>query len=302
MIPVQFNYKAPENLEAATKLLSENQEAQVLAGGHSLIAAIKSGKISPPLLVDLKKIKSLEGIKQEEKGFLKVGAMTAYDKVASTSEIRENYSALAEAANNIGDAQIRNWERIGNIFAYSDLACDVQAVALVLEANFNSVSTSGNHTIVADEFIALGFQREWKLNEIITSLDFPEPTPGSSSAYECIKHPASSYAVCGVAASITIKENNIISKCRVAVTGATSYAIRLPQVETAIEGKIPTVENIAVGAKLAKENVLETSKTHEELNIMSDVYASAEYRTHLIGVLTQQVLVRATKQAKLSFG
>ena len=286
MIPVQFNYKAPENLEAATKLLSEHQGAQVLAGGHSLIAAMKSGKISPPLLVDLKKIKSLEGIKQEEKSFLKVGAMTAYDKVANTSEVRKNYSALAEAANNIGDAQIFNWERIGNIFAYSDLACDVQAVALVLEANFKSVSTSVNHIIVADKFIPLGFQRQWKLNEIITSLDFPEPTPGSSSAYECIKHPASGYAVCGLAASITIQaSNNIISKCRVAVTGATSYAIRLPQVETAMEGKIPTIENIAVAAQLAKENVLETSKTHEQLNILSDVYASAEYRTHLTGLL-----------------
>ncbi len=300
MIPVRFNYTAPENLETAVKLLSENQGAQILSGGHSLIEAMKRGKISPSLLVDLGKITSLQGIKHEAKGFLQIGAMTTYDKVARASQIRENYSALAEAANKIGDPQIRNWGRIGDIFAYRDLACDLPAAALALDATFNSVGTRGNRTIAADEFILLGFQMQWKLNEIITSLDFPAPTPGTSSTYECIKHPASGYAVCGIAASLE-PSNNAVGKCRVAVTGATSYAIRLLQVETAMEGKTPTAENIAVAAKLAKENAIAASKTNEKLTILSDVYASAEYRTHLIGVLTQRALFRAAEQAKFSF-
>ncbi|MDJ0719184.1 MAG: FAD binding domain-containing protein [Prochloraceae cyanobacterium] len=300
MIPVRFDYTAPENLEASVKLLSENQGAQILAGGHSLIEAMKRGQISPSLLIDLGKIKSLQGIEHEAKGFLQIGAMTTYDKVARASEIRENYSALAEAANSIGDPQIRNWGRIGDIFAYRDLACDLPAAALALEATFNSVGTRGNRTIVADEFVVLCFEMQWQLNEIITSIDFPDPTTGAGSTYECIKHPASSCAVCGIAASIE-PSNNTVGKCRVAVTGATSYAIRLLEVENAMEGKTPTAENIALAAKLAKENAIGALKTNEGLTILSDLYASAEYRTHLIGVLTQRALFRAAERAKFSF-
>ena len=168
MISTQFDYAAPESLEVAVKLLKEHSEARVLAGGHSLLSAMKLGRISPSLLVDLRKINGLQGIKlpHETDGVLQIGAMTTYAEVAVDQEIQKNYRALAEAANSIGDAQILNWGRIGDVFAYHDLASDLLAVALALEAKFHLINLERTFTIPASQFIITTFENSLKLSEI----------------------------------------------------------------------------------------------------------------------------------------
>lgn len=295
MIPVQFDYIAPENIKAAITLLNKNEGARILAGGHSLIEAMKQGSISPSLLIDLQKIIDLQGIKHpgETSSILQIAAMTTYAQVAFNPKIQENYHALAEAANSIGDAQIRNWGRVGDIFAYRDLARDLPAVLLALEATLKTVGQNGTKILSADEFILLCLQKQWELNEFVTSINFSPFVSGTGSAYESVRHPASNHAICGIAVLVEPSANNTIGKCRVAVTGATSHAIRLSQVEAAIEGKTPIAENIAAAAKLATKNVITAKETNQRLTILSDFYASAEYRTHLIGVLTKRTLTRA---------
>jgi carbon-monoxide dehydrogenase medium subunit len=289
MIPVQFDYAAPESLETAVKLLKENEGAQILGGGHSLIAEMTRGGASPSLLVDLRKITALEGISLKDDGGLQIGAMTTYSSTAEALKVKENYYALAEAASSIGDAQIRNWGTIGDIFAYRDMACDLLAVALALEATFNIIGSGGTRAIPADEFI-IALKSRLEPDELVTSIDFPPYVAGTGSAYHKFKHPASRYTICGIAALVGQASNGTVGKCRVAVTGATAYAIRLPQVEAALSGKAPTAENIAAVAQLA------TEAASEELT-SSDLYASAEYRVHLRGVLTERALTRAIERA-----
>lgn len=301
MLPVKFDYVAPENLAAAAQLLYENQTAEILAGGHTLLTAMKSGLISPSLLIDLKKIPGLQGIKlpQATSTVAQIGGMTTYDQVATSPEVKQNYQALAEAANSIGDPQIRNWGRIADIFAYRDLACDLLAVTLVLGATFNLTSANYSRAMTADDFICLGVQTQWHIPEILTSIDFPVAVSRCGSAYEVSKHPASGYAICGIAVFVELGANDVVVKCHAAVTGATSYPIRLPQVTDLLQGQVSTPETIAAAANLARESITIAQANHQKLNIVADRYASAEYRKHLIGVLTQRSLSRAIKQAQI---
>jgi aerobic carbon-monoxide dehydrogenase medium subunit len=290
MIPVQFEYAAPASLEAAVKLLRDNAGALILSGSHSLIAEMKQGNISPSQLIDLSKIDGLRGIKFQADGILRVNVLTTCAQLAGSGEIQGKYSALGEAAIGIGDAQIRNWQTIGDVFAYRDLTSDLPAIALVFDAVFNTLDTEGNHAVKAEEFIAASFSNNWQSREIVTSIDFPPHVSGSGSAYQAFKHPASNHTLCGVAALVQRESNGTVSKCRVAVTGATPRALRLIQVEAAMEGKVLSPENIAAAAKLAGEGVNA---------IASDRYASAEYRYHLMEVLAKRTVSLALERSSI---
>lgn len=301
MISTQFEYAAPESLEVAVKLLKEHDKAQVLAGGHSLLTAMKLGRISPSLLVDLLKIDGLQGIKlpHETDDVLQIGAMTTYAEVAAALEIQKNYHALAEAANSIGDAQIRNWGRVGDIFAYRDLASSLLAVALALEAKFHLINSDGAFTISASQLIINAFENNLKPSEIVTAIDFPAYVTGTSSVYENIKHPASGNSICGIAVLVEQSSNGTVIKCHVAATGITAYAIRLPEVEIALVNKVPTIENIAAAANYASASVTTNRLVTEKISLLSDHYASAKYRAHLCNVLTKKALFRATKTSQI---
>jgi carbon-monoxide dehydrogenase medium subunit len=301
MIPVQFDYAAPESLEAAIKLLQEKEGAQILAGGHSLLTQMKLGKISPSFLIDLRKIQSLQGIeiRPETNGVLQIGTMTTYAQTAADPEVKEKYHALAEVANSIGDAQIRNWGRIGDIFAYRNLACDLLAVTSALEARFNIVSPKGNYAVSTDELIRSSFQTMQAYGEIVASIDFPPHVIGTGSAYEKFKHPANGYTICGIAVLVRQSPDGIIDKCHVAATGVTDNTIRLHQVETKLEGKAPTAENVEAAAKLATESLSTTNKVNDILSSLIDHYASTEYRSHLRTILTTRALTRAIERSKL---
>jgi aerobic carbon-monoxide dehydrogenase medium subunit len=296
MIPIQFDYVRPESLETAVQLLSKNEKAQILAGGHSLLTAIKLGQISPSMLVDLTKIPGLQDVRvhHETDSVLKIGAMSTYNQIANALEIQEKYHALAEAINSIGDAQIRNWGKVGDTFAYSDLACDLAAIFLVLKATFHTITSNGDCKIPADRFIVGSSKAQLRQDEILTSISFPAYVVGSGSAYEHFKHPASSYTLCGVAALVKLANNGTVAKCRVAITGATTSALRLHKVAAALEGKIPTAENIAIASTQAF-----ISEADGDLSDPVNSYASAEYRSDLATVLTERVLARAIKRTGL---
>ncbi|NCR65210.1 MAG: hypothetical protein GPJ14_01055 [Microcystis aeruginosa G11-01] len=299
MISVQFDYAAPDSLEAAVKLLNDDHSAVILAGSHSLMAALKQGGFSPPLLIDLLKIPDLGGINRQANGALEIGSMTTLANLAESKEVKDNFTALAEAANGIGDPQIRNWQRIGDIFGYGDLACDLPTVALALEATFETVGVSGKHdTHSTQDLLSRAVPASWMLPDIVCKLHFPACREGTGTAYLSLRDPASRSAICSVAALVEPGVDRVtVSKCRVAVGGALSYPIRLTQVEAALEGKEPTAANIADAAQLAIVNVTAALATRDDLTIRSSLYASAEYRTHLIGVLTKRALMLAAKRS-----
>jgi carbon-monoxide dehydrogenase medium subunit len=288
MIPVQFDYVAPNNIEEAVAQLKHNENASILAGGLSLLTAMKLRRIAPTMLVDLRKISDLSGINHREAGgSLQIGAMTTYAEIAATEDVKEHYHALADAIDSIGDPQVRNRGTIGGSLSYNNPAADLTAVALVLEATINTIGPDGTRAIPVDEFIVGAFKTSLKPAEIITSVDFPTYVAGTGIAYEKFKNPASGFAICGVAAMIEKAPDGTVGKCRVAVTGATDYALRLRKVEAAMEGKELTQENLAAEGRV----------TNEGLTFLSDFAASAEYRAHLTEVLVERTISCAATRA-----
>jgi aerobic carbon-monoxide dehydrogenase medium subunit len=285
MISAQFGYAAPAHLSEAVDLISQDKGAKVLAGGHSLLLDVRQRKVSPSLLIDLRKIRELSGIRHES-GKLKIGAMTTCRQISEDAKIGAVLSALAEAASQIGDAQVRSRSTLGGNLAQNDPAGDLQAVALALDAFIHVVGPSGGRAIPAESFFVGPYKTDLTPDEIITSVDFPV-VDGSGSAYEKFKNPANGYAVCGVAARVV--PSGAGGSCRVAVSGA----LRTP-------GRLADVERELARKKLTPENVSSAvSQSGQGLEFLTDLHASAEYRKQLMHVLTERALMRAGERAAL---
>jgi carbon-monoxide dehydrogenase medium subunit len=288
MILAPVEYAAPQSLDEAVALLKKNTGARILGGGHSLLTEMKLQRISPPMLVDLRNIQALRGIARRSDGGLRIGAMTTLVEIAEEKDIQERYAALAEAAKSTSDPQIRNCSTLGGNLAYGDPAADLPAALLVFEATLNIFAPRGTRTIRADEFIAQSLKTGLATDEIITSFDLASVAVSTDSAYEKITNRATGGAICGVAVNAMRASDGTLGACRVAVTGATKHAMRLPAVEAALKGKQPTAETLAAADWVG-----------EEQNFISDLASSAEYRAHLTRVLTKRALTRAIARAKV---
>jgi len=151
MIPAQFDYARANSLEEALTLLAQNEDAKILAGGHSLIPAMKLRLTQPPLLVDIGRIKDLSYVR-EENGQLRIGAATTHYQVESSDLLKKICPLLPDCASHIGDVQVRNKGTIGGSLAHSDPAGDWPAAIIALDAELVAVSKNGERTIKADDF------------------------------------------------------------------------------------------------------------------------------------------------------
>jgi carbon-monoxide dehydrogenase medium subunit len=177
---------------------------------------------------------------------------------------------------------VRNRGTLGGSLAHSDPAADFTAVMLALNANVRATGPNGERTIALDDFFVDLFTSALEPDEILTSISIPADSAGAGQAYEKHAHPASGYAVVGVAAVLKVSGGSI-SSARVSVTGAIAKATRASGTEAALVGEAATAENIAAAAALAADGL--------ELN--GDTYASAEYRGHLVKVLAKRAITRA---------
>ena len=276
MFPNQFEYHRPSSVQAAAGLLAADPDAKLLAGGHSLIPAMKLRLASPSSLVDLGGVDGLTGI--DVSGPIKIGAMTTYAAIRDSRELKSALPILAEAADNVGDPAVQARGTIGGALAHSDPAADYTAIFLALDGSVEATGTNGARTIAADDLFVDLFTTSLQPDEIITSVSFPLPAAGAGAAYEKFRHPASGYAVVGVAAVVGG------GAARIAVTGATSKATRATGAEQALNGKSLNDESITAAAAAAADG----------LDINGDHFASEEYRRHLVSVLTGRALRRAS--------
>jgi aerobic carbon-monoxide dehydrogenase medium subunit len=279
MYPSQFEYQRPGSVQEAIALLSD-PEAKVLAGGHSLIPAMKLRLANPGTLVDLSGISALKGVSVS--GGATIGAMTTYRELLQSSALKGPFPIIAQTANVVGDPAVRNRGTLGGALAHSDPAADFTAVMLALNASVKATGPNGERTIALDDFFVDLFTSALASDEILTSISIPADSAGLGQAYEKHAHPASGYAVVGVAAVLKISGGTIQS-ARVAVTGAIAKATRAKATEAALIGKSATAENIAAAAALATDG----------LDLNGDTYASAEYRGHLVTVLAKRAISRA---------
>ena len=286
MYSANFEYFRPATLAEAISILSQNKDAKLLAGGHSLLPAMKLRLAQPAALVDIGRIKELSGISFAN-GKLTIGALTTQAAIAASEVVKQNCAILAEAAAQVGDVQVRNRGTIGGSLAHADPAADLPTVMVALDATFTATGPGGNRDIAASAFFTGLLTTALNANEVLTSITINIGGLGKGGAYLKHPHPASGYAVVGVAAVVGLDGGNCAG-VRVAIGGSVANPARASAVETALNGKAPSADNIAAAA----------AKAGEVQATLHDTYASNEYRQSLGVTLTKRALMKAAERAK----
>jgi aerobic carbon-monoxide dehydrogenase medium subunit len=287
MIPEPFEYHVPKTLEEAAQLVAQfGGDGKVLAGGHSLVPMMKLRLASPRHLVDIARLDGLRYINEKD-GHIEIGALTTHYRIESSGLLKEKCPLLPLTAQAIGDVQVRNKGTVGGSMVHADPAADWPATAVALGAELKAVSTSGERWIPALEFFLDLMTTSLSPGEIVAAVRFPVLPARAGDAYAKHAHPASGFAVVGVAARVTLDEKGHIESARVGVTGIAQAAYRAAEVEKAITGKAPTAKNLERAASHAADGI--------EAN--GDLYASAEFRVHLATVYTERALAEAAQRA-----
>jgi carbon-monoxide dehydrogenase medium subunit len=287
MIPASFDYIAAKNLDDAIALLAKHKDdAKILAGGHSLLPAMKLRLMQPKVLIDLGRIKELSYIK-EEGGQLRIGAMTTHFQVETSDVVRRACPLLTETATQLGDMQVRNKGTIGGSVAHSDPAADWPAAILALDAEIVATSAKGDRVIKATDFFVEILTTDLQPGEILREIRIPAGKGKTVQAYVKVRHPASGFAVVGVAVNLSV-DGGKCQSAAIGITGVAPKAYRATNVENALKGNPLDAKTLAAAAARATDG----------MDVNSDLYASAQYRTQLAAVYTRRALEIAVGRAK----
>src|SRR5262249_40633863 len=225
MIPAQFDYRRAQTLDEALTLLSQNEDAKILAGGHSLIPAMKLRLAMRAMLVDTGRIRDLSYIR-EENGRILIGAATTHYQIESSKLLQEICPLLPECAASIGDVQVRNKGTIGGSVAHSDPAGDWPAAIIALNAEIVAVSKSGERAMKADDCFVDLLTTALEPGEILREIRIDKPQGRTGQSYVKMHHPASGFAVVGVAASLALNGDGKCDRAGLGITGVGAKAFR----------------------------------------------------------------------------
>jgi len=284
VIPTAFDYlRATSVNDALAKLRASNGEAKLIAGGHSLIPVMKFRLSEPKTLIDIGRIPELSGIRSKD-GRIEIGAGTVHHDVATSALLQKECPMIAEAAASIGDPQVRNRGTLGGSIAHADPSADYPAAMLALDADIHLRGPNGDRTVAARDFFRGLFTVDLAADEIIVAVHF---APVKAAAYAKLYQRASHFAIVGVAAAVVVHKG-VITSARIGVTGASSHATRLTDVEAALAGKSSSARAIATAVRTAGAAL-------DDLN--SDIHASKEYRRAMIPVFTERAVTAALARA-----
>lgn len=288
MIAAQFDYQVANTLEEAVGLLAKDPDgSKVLAGGHSLIPAMKLRLAQPQVLIDIARIKSLSYIR-EEGNEIRIGATTTHYEIESSDLLKRICPLLPECATSIGDVQVRNKGTIGGSLAHSDPAGDWPAAAIALQADLVVVGSNGERVIKADDFFVDMLTTALKPGEILREIRIKKPEGRFAQAYQKVPHPASGFAVVGVALNLQLGGDGSCQAASIGITGVATKAYRAQGVESALAGHSLDDQTIDAAA----------SHVCDGVDTNSDLYASDEYRCHLAKVHTRRAIRKALGGAK----
>ena len=282
MIPTAFEYQRATSVDDAVAKL-KSSGGKLLAGGHSLVPLMKLRLSEPGTLIDITRIPGLAGIREKD-GKIEIGAATVHHDVATSALLRDKCLFVAEAAADIGDQQVRNRGTLGGSLAHSDPAADYPAIMLALDADILIKGPNGSRTSKASGFFQDLFTVDLASDELIVAVQF---APVKSAAYAKLHQRASHYSIVGVAAALDVKGGTIQS-ARVGLTGASTHATRLANVEQALAGKPLSKATIEAAAKLADADVA---------TVNSDIHATESYRRAMIPVFAKRALEGAMARA-----
>jgi carbon-monoxide dehydrogenase medium subunit len=284
VISTAFEYSRATSVDdALAKLRAGKGDAKLIAGGHSLVPLMKLRLSEPKTLIDIARIPGLSGIRKKDAA-IEIGAVTVHHDVATSALLQQACPMLAEAAVSIGDPQVRNRGTLGGSLAHADPSADYPAAMLALDADIHVKGPKGSRVVKAHDFFRGLFTVDLAADEILVGIEF---SPVKSGAYAKLYQRASHFAIVGVAAALAVKGGKIQS-ARIGLTGASSHATRLTDVEKALAGKPLSKDSIETAARMAGANL-------QDLN--SDIHASEEYRRAMIPVFTARALTAAMARA-----
>jgi len=280
MIPAAFDYHAPTSLEEAIALLGSAGDVRVLAGGQSLIPLLKLRLAAPEVIVDLGRIESLRGIREDGDAIV-IGAMTSHDDVARSPLLATHALLLSKAAQTVADPQVRHRGTFGGALCHADPAGDLLAPALALDASFVIAGPSGTRTVAAGDFFQDMFTTAIGQGEILTEVRVPKRT-GWGAHYEKFSRVAQQWSIVAVAATVLV-EGGTIAQARVALTNMGPVPIRATAVEQALVGLAADASSVAA----AVADIAQGSRPPTDLN------GDGDYRRHLASVLARRAVLAA---------
>ena len=286
MFPAEFEYRKATSIADAVRLLSENPDAKLLAGGHSLIPLMRFRLARPEVIIDIGGIDGLRGITVGS-DTINIGALTTHAEIANSAEVQRANGLLAEAAGGIGDPAVRNRGTIGGNLAHADPASDWATVLTALGATVSVQGPAGSRTIAVADLVEDAFATALADNELMTTVSVPVLAANQVAEYAKMSHPASFYAVVGGAIVVTM-DGNRCTAASVAVGGLTPRPVKATSVEQALSGTTLTMDSISDA----------TSRLGEDLNaagvdIIGDVFASADFRARIAPVEVKHALLHA---------
>jgi carbon-monoxide dehydrogenase medium subunit len=283
MFPASFGYFAARSVDEALDLITKyGDDAKLLAGGHSLIPAMKLRLAAPRYLIDIGPMPGLRGARIDGEDLV-IGALTVHADVAASEVVRQRLPGLAEAASVIGDVQVRNRGTIGGSVAHNDPAADFPVILTALNASCVLVSPSGTRNLGADNFFVDYFTTALAPNELVTEIRVPLPPSGAGTAYAKFPNPASGYVVVSAGVLLTREPSGRCASARIAIGGMGAKPLRAAASETALQGQPFTAEVIAAAA----------AKAAEGADPDDDVYANAEYKRHMATVYARRAIEKA---------
>ena len=287
MKPSSFEYVAPRSLdEAIHRLTSYAGAAKVLAGGQSLVPLMNLRLASPEVLIDINGLDELGGLRAWDGG-LSVGALVRQSTLERADLVRQRLPLLAEASALVGHPANRHRGTVGGSLAHADPAADYPAAIIALGAEMVAEGPKGKRSIKADDFFKGLLTTALAEDEILTEVRVPALAAKTGAAYMKFPHPASRFAVVGVAAVLSV-DGGKVGKASVGITGAGTKAVRAKGVEAAITGKGTDAASIQAAAEKAAEGV----------DVQADLQGSVEYKSHLLRVFAKRAMEAAAAAVK----
>jgi CO/xanthine dehydrogenase FAD-binding subunit len=284
MKPPPFEYVVADSVEGAVAALGRG-DAKVLAGGQSLVPMLNFRLLRPSILVDINRIPDLAFI-ADESDAIRIGALTRHFQLETSPAIARHFPVLSAAMEHVAHLAIRNRGTIGGSLSHADPAAELPMMALMLDATLTVASPEGQRTIAARDFFLGALSVDLGPQDLVTAIALPKPPAGTGWGFEEVARRHGDFALAAVATTLTVADGTI-AQARIAMTGVDETPKRADDAEAMLAGQALT--------PALREAVIESVRASVTPN--TDLHASADYRRHLIGVLTGRALDTAWRRA-----
>jgi aerobic carbon-monoxide dehydrogenase medium subunit len=286
MKPAPFDYFRPESVAETVALLRQHAgDAKLLAGGQSLVPLLNFRMLRPSALIDINRLTELDFL-SDHAGGLRIGALTRHHTLETSLLVRERFPVLGEAMTHVAHLAIRNRGTIGGSLAHADPAAELPMITLLLDAEIRTSSPSGARSHAARDFFLGPLTTALAEDEMVSEIVLPALLPGTGWAFDEVAQRTGDFAVAAVAATVTVSDE-VVAEARLAMMGVDDTPLRLPEIEARLAGEVFSTDLIQSAAQAVRAIVRPAT----------DLRASADFRHHLVAVLTERVLAAAWSRA-----